>query len=491
MDNLSHESCWLAQLVSDVQEAYHLRISQRQFTSSSYGIIIPSGASTFSFRNERRNLLDRKTLRAQVLATVDAILQFWLGYPAPDQCHLQAWLVHVLLMEFGRPVLYLNSVWKTYTEARRGYIDTQYWNISSFKDVRPLQQAAANHPLSNTGSPESKALQDLANLFDSFMAGKLDGLPLAEEEREGGTTDHMPYQLECIKERKVQVFAKFVMDSLSIFLQVRQGEVDTKLKNRMGSNLDKLLPFREHAPSRHRIRGSEGPFTAAYARTTPGAYSAAVWRGVTFGTSFSMNNRMVFTSYDDFKSACKDAGAQEKSYFCDKGAYGPSNPMRKIELAELYWKTLATGKWTDFVDDRIVPFMECYQFFMAGQTPPDFPQLGILASYLLTADFSYCHPKVVESPTLQEMASLIRSLNKGAISALENLGFITPREVRGKKPGKANLEETELALRRVYDLLKKIIPGECQEIVNLDLIMTEHTLCKFSRAIHWKVIEQL
>ena len=74
--------------------------------------------------------------------------------------------------------------------------------------------------------------------------------------------------------------------------------------------------------------------------------------------------------------------------------------MHKIELAELYWKTLATGKWTDFVEDQIVPFMECYQFFRAGQAPPDFPQLGILAS---TADFSYCHPKVVESPTLQEI----------------------------------------------------------------------------------------
>ena len=226
----------------------------------------------------------------------------------------------------------------------------------------------------------------------------------------------------------------------------------------------------------------------AYYCTTEGDYSATIWRGVTYATPFFLQNRMIFTSYEDFKLACSDAGEHEKSYFCDKGAYGTANPMRRVELAETYWKTLADRKWTKFVRDRIVPFMECYDFFTAGNNPPDFPQLGPLASYLLTADFSYCCPKVVEGPTLSEMSSLTRSFNKGAIVGLENLGFITPRIRTGKKVGKADLKETEMAIGKAYDLLKSIIPAEHHGTINLDLIMTEHILCKFSRAKNRKLI---
>jgi hypothetical protein len=52
----------------------------------------------------------------------------------------------------------------------------------------------------------------------------------------------------------------------------------------------------------------------------------------------------------------------------------------------------------------------------------------------------------------------------------------------------ADLKESEMAFGRAYDLLKKIIPAEHQGTINLDLIMTEHTLCKFSRAKKQKLI---
>ena len=308
----------------------------------------------------------------------------------------------------------------------------------------------------------------------------------------------MLHQLDCVNdsEKGVKIFAQFVLDCLYMFFG--HGEVNNKLKKAMEATPDKLMPFREHAPSRLRIRSDNGPFTAAYAHTTAGAYSAAVWRGVTFATPFSMNNRMVFTSYEDFRSACMEAGEHEEQYFCDKGAYGQSNPMRTTALAEDYWKTLANGKWTAFARDRIIPFNECYEFFKAGSRPPDFPQLGPLASYLLAANFSYCHPKVVESPTLEEMATIICTLNKGAIAALEKLGFMTQGTTgttggSGRRPrvSKANLNETATALGRAYDLLKKIVPAEHQERINLDLIMTEHTLCKFSWVMGRKLIEQI
>jgi hypothetical protein len=476
---------WLVQLVQDVQEAYHLRLSQRHFCSSSYGITVPSDTTTFLFLNENQHVREGNALRSQVLSTVNEILRSWLCYPSPDQSRVQAWLVHVLVNKFGRPILYLESVWKTYTSARRRSIDAQSWYISSFKDVQPLEQAAVNHPLSNPDSSESHALYELATLIDRFMADDFDdsqNLPQMEEEGTA-TINPLEHQLDCLNGRKVELFAQFVGDCLSIFL--KQNQVNVELMKKIDRIPDKLIPFREHAPSRLRIRGDNGPFSMAYARTTEGAYSAVVWRGVTFATPFSVNNRMVFTSYEDFQLARREAGKHDMSYFCDKAAYGTSNPMCTIQLAETYWDQLAGGKWTNFVRDRIVPFIECYDFFKAGRCPPDFPQLGPLASYLLAADYSYCCPKVVEAPNLSEMAFIIRSLNKGAISGLEELGFLTPRV---RTSTMADLKESEMAFGRAYDLLKKIIPAEHQGTINLDLIMTEHTLCKFSRAKKQKLI---
>jgi len=59
-----------------------------------------------------------------------------------------------------------------------------------------------------------------------------------------------------------------------------------KLKTAIAAIPNKLMPFREHAPSQLRICGNNELFSAAYARTTAGSYSAVVWRGVTFGTLF-------------------------------------------------------------------------------------------------------------------------------------------------------------------------------------------------------------
>ena len=76
---------------------------------------------------------------------------------------------------------------------------------------------------------------------------------------------------------------------------------------------------------------------------------------------------------------------------------------------------------------------------MSPRLSPTWP----LASYLLAANFSYCRPKVVNSPTLSEMAILIHLFNKGAVSGLESVGFITPRAHPSKKLGKEDLKPKE------------------------------------------------
>jgi len=187
---------------------------------------------------------------------------------------------------------------------------------------------------------------------------------------------------------------------------------------------DKYLCFCELAPSRLCMRGPGSPFSPELVRTRVGLFSCLVWQAITFGTLFAATSPMIFTSSENFNNVRNALGPKPDEYFCDKGAYGVSNPCRKCELAESYWEALVDGKWEIFVGDRVVPFMECYQWLMGGK-PKWFAQLGSLAAYLLTVDLLYSG--VIEVASEEEMALIIRDINKGAVSALERLCLITPR----------------------------------------------------------------
>ena len=52
--------------------------------------------------------------------------------------------------------------------------------------------------------------------------------------------------------------------------------------------------------SNMRLLGDDEPFSIGYSHTTEGAYSAAVWWGITFATPFSSTIEFFFSSYQDF-----------------------------------------------------------------------------------------------------------------------------------------------------------------------------------------------
>ena len=81
--------------------------------------------------------------------------------------------------------------------------------------------------------------------------------------------------------------------------------------------------------------------------------------------------------------------------------------------------------------------MECWLFFVAERK--GFPQLGPLASYLLTADL--CYAGVAAAPTLDDMTTIIHSLNKTSVTTLERLHLISPRPEAKRSKGKCNKKE--------------------------------------------------
>jgi hypothetical protein len=188
-----------------------------------------------------------------------------------------------------------------------------------------------------------------------------------------------------------------------------------------------------------------------------------------------MNGPMIFDSFADFQSKCAAEGNQPKEYFCDPGAYGARNPKRTVELASIYWEALADGKWERFINTCIAPFLECFNFIRCPASRKSFPQIGPLAAYLLTADMSYSG--IVSPPSLDDITTVVYDINKGAASALEKLGLVTPR--CGK--GKLNRQECRNALEYIHGIVGRVLPSDQHAHLCYDYILIKHALCKFSR----------
>jgi hypothetical protein len=292
--------------------------------------------------------------------------------------------------------------------------------------------------------------------------------------------DTVPLPLQRVAEEQMHLFDCFVQANLDYQMSnLTNTQQYPRLVARLQSNPDKYLIFRELAPSRARAKSSIGPFTPELIRTTIGIFSALVWRGVTFGTEFSVNGPMIFRSAEDF-DAVKSHFNKAEEYFCDKAAYGVSNPFRSTQLVHDYWKSLEGDVWGSFSSNRIIPFLECWKFFLSGQKPPLFPQLGPLAAYLLTADLSYAG--VTIPPTIDDIVTIIQEMNKGAVAALDRLRLITPRRQLKRGNGKCNKEECRKAFEFMASRINSLVPSRLYSSLFVDFILVEHTLCKFSRA---------
>lgn len=486
------DGSWLENLVWDLDLHYQTRDPGTPdstppptiINGRAYGINLPN---TTYILEHRYNRIPSKEVRDQrVLSSVVSILEKWLKYPTDRSARQKAWFIHVMVMEFGPSVLYLDAVWKIYSDLHGRLFMDGDWRLDSFKVVKPIPSLTTLHPLrTDSTSPERCAIDNIANLIEGICDGKFTSNQACVMGTGTSTfLDTLPPPLRQLADKEMQLFESFVRANLDY--QLNRTVASTlphmeRLASRLKSNPDKFLMFRELAPSRTRARSLEGPFTPRLVRTTMGIFSALVWRGITFGTEFAAVGDMVFRSADHFDSI-RTALRKPEKYFCDQRAYGTLNPSRSTDLAHNYWDSLKGGVWENLVGTSgQIPFMDCWQFFLSGRKPPLFPQLGLLAAYLLTADLFYAG--VVVEPTMEEMAVIIREMNKGAVAALERLRLIAPRPPLKRSKGKCDKEECRLAFKFITSRIKTLLPAELHSSLVVDWIMVEHTLCKFSRSL--------
>ncbi|KAJ6553631.1 hypothetical protein B0H10DRAFT_1848983, partial [Mycena sp. CBHHK59/15] len=198
--------------------------------------------------------------------------------------------------------------------------------------------------------------------------------------------------------------------------------------------MDYLYSFREYAPSRQRAAGPSGPFTLDRVHTDAGILSALIFRGVTFGTDFFFQYPIFFSDIPHFHQAKDQATANyleangenpPKSYFCDSTAYGHqiiAQLWNSLMSMQMYFRmTAGRQSCREERNCHSKSALNGYNWEEVISSP--WP----LASYLLTADLVYSGS--IESPTVDDMAFIIWTLNKGGARGLELLYLISP----GKK----------------------------------------------------------
>ncbi|KIK60688.1 hypothetical protein GYMLUDRAFT_59403 [Collybiopsis luxurians FD-317 M1] len=165
-----------------------------------------------------------------------------------------------------------------------------------------------------------------------------------------------------------------------------------------------------------------------------------------------------------------------EGYICNNAAYGPT----KEHFADnAHWFWTGSGVLHDKLWQQNLSFTELVYFVKDAKDEKGgkfFPSFGILASYLLVADLAYaqCAPM----PTINEMGSMVWTLQKGARNGLEKLGYPVKLEI-----------EVASSFKKVYHFLDQDKDFSRIKLgCAFDGIMLEHSLCKLS----WdKVLERV
>lgn len=108
-------------------------------------------------------------------------------------------------------------------------------------------------------------------------------------------------------------------------------------------------------------------------------------------------------------------------------------------------------------------------------THSTFHQIGPLTRLLIAGDLVYAG--IIAAPTVEEMGGLVASTSKGALQGLIELNLLRPMEKGdGSYPDKVIHAFTSL-----YHNLKESLTSEEWKRMGMDVLVLEHSLCKFKR----------
>ncbi|KAF6742410.1 hypothetical protein DFP72DRAFT_1081947 [Ephemerocybe angulata] len=466
---------WLHNLVSLLRRVV-VGGDERIMVSASECGFTEARVASVPFHNKwARRFLQEAEIQDIVCDVVPSIVMGWMGW-LNDKREKQAWFLHAIVNTLGEEVVTMGYAWTLISQLKFNDI---ILGPNPHRSVYPrgmegFVQAFNRHPICDPDSQERQLYETYVQLYRGEI--ETSEVVLAPTDDRWSQFVDMLLTALC-----------YVRDPAR-----RQPPTDIpkpKFYQLLLEDSDFYLPIREKAFSRIRSRSEIGPYREGVINTASGLFSAVVWRAITFRSRFSKTHRMHFTSSDDLQRLVDDIVDKQQDvseqFFCDKRAYGQPT-ARALNFHRAYWDAASNMNWEGFVLSKPT-FSETVDYFKSGrQLGPNkqlFPQLGDLGRLTLVGDLAYAG--VCAMPTNAELADAIVELNTGATGGLRALGYMSSQwpSMREEK-----VAAVEAALASLMDRIRETVGEESFVEMGMDLITLEHSLCKFSRALHVKAL---
>ncbi|KAF7350556.1 hypothetical protein MSAN_01615300 [Mycena sanguinolenta] len=465
-------SCWIGHLTKHVSMLLSTRVDSCLLQAAEFGLESLDSVYHFHYRS----LLDLDVPPDQVVAVVLDIIACWLNYPTKSKSRAQAWFVDALVYSCHHATLFLDSVWYAFNHLETQIFGNKNVNITSPAAFDLLRTRLVNCSLTDSSSAESQLLSSMQKMLNEYRAGTITPVSSAAPPR---------LFLSASDSSQVRLMNKFLAALLELELLIDPSvslSSPSLFQNAVSLNMDFLLPFREHGPSRVRSRLPGNSFDPAHSRTLGGLFSGLIFRGIIFATPFSMQAHTYFANPDAWHLEIARFPEHNRDFFCNLAAYSCAKSNRGVHLVNEYWATLTDPTCPDWVAntrDGSYDFTACYEFLKASH-PVRFREIGSLIGFLLTADFHYAG--AVKAPNVLTVATIIRDINKGGMKGLEQLELITRRPVGAKnRPRKGDVEQVRNGFHTLHRFLDTHLSVESKRRMHFDAIMVENSLCKWTR----------
>lgn len=226
-------------------------------------------------------------------------------------------------------------------------------------------------------------------------------------------------------------------------------------------------PFREAATSRSIFLTSD--IDTDFLRTRAGLFSLLIHRGVTFGSQFLIDKRIVkFQTFQDWVQMSQF----EEDYVCNLCAYGQPIGGRGSRHAQTYWDL--TGDWEVWIG-AFKPQLPSFKNLFQMLESLGLPQFGPLLIFLLAGDLVL--GGVACFPSQEEFGATVLEVNKGPIRLLEAF-HVVPENRSGRIS-----EDCIRSFVEVYRLAKESLLSTGEAELMPDLFSYEYACCKAWRAL--------
>ncbi|KAK7460805.1 hypothetical protein VKT23_008734 [Stygiomarasmius scandens] len=415
------------------------------------------------------------------LSIARQIISIWLGLPFIYADDARSKFLEIVMDSPGKyqeALLLVKEVWETYDNPRR-----LYKSRAGDKVLGQFSLEAKDHPVIGK-SPSPEASELLRLLYEAHIRflyadgsviptdGSHNGPSYTPFSNPGTTTlpsSSAPQTDQSILiDTHVSAFKDWLIDMYDA-ATLSLSTVNMQ-QQRMVRNMDGWCPFREMGTSRKVALRPNGPFEPHRISTREGIFSALVFRGILFGSQVmkDFNRSCYFRNLEDWSEWRASLAHVPDSDICHPCPYGPSRGRVIKNIAD-FWES--SQILHEFLGDR----PDCRMFsdvvdWVASHRLPDqrmaFPSFGTLGSYLLAVDLVYSGR--LQSPTLDELALMVQSLDRGAANALRKMHPVS---------GQFNVAD---AYKQFHHKVVQALPTY-KDRMGYDIFTTEHALCKYSK----------